>query len=302
MTDDQPDLYSLLGVHALPQPLVHSMHANAFGEAMVHLQQGRLAEAKQLCAQLLAQDPHQPDILHGLGLIAMQEKTYTEALDYFQRAEKAQPENVTLQLNLGQLYLISRQYALAARCFQKALHLLNAFATLSANHAPDVVDKTAPHNVAAKFGLGQALGYLGQYQDALQALEAAIAQPEQLTKGDLALAWMHRGMALGALEKHDQAKPCFEHAIVLDPALTQAHFGLGNACYWLGEHAAAERHLKRTLKLEADHVPTIFLLATLLHETQRAEEALPYFERAATLVPELRQPHASTRNLASAQS
>lgn len=300
MTDDQPDLYSLLGVHALPQPLVHGMHANTFNEAMTHLQQGRTTEAKQLCAHLLAQDPDQSDILHGLGLIAMQEKAYTEALDYFQRAEKGQPKNVTLQLNLGQLCLITRQYGLAARSYQKALHLLNAFVTLSGDHVPDVADKTALHIAAAQFGLGQALGYLGHYQDALQALEAAIAQPDQLTKGDLALAWMHRGMALGALEKHDEAKPCFERAIVLDSALTQAHFGLGNACYWLGEHAAAERHLKRTLKLEADHVPTIFLLATLLHEAQREEEALPYFERAATLAPELRQPHASTRNQVSA--
>lgn len=305
MTDDEPDLYALLGVHDLPAPLKHSMNQNGFDAAMAHFRQGNTAEAKQMCLQLLEKDPQHPDVLHALGLIAMQEKAYAQARDYLLRAINQQPQDMTIHLNLGQLYLLIKHYALAARVFKGLLGAL-APDEGAADEASDLAcdpssqrpagaaslhPMVSPAVAAAQLGLGRSLGHLGEYAAALQALEAAITLAGHLSPAEQGLAWMHKGMALGALEQHDAAVPCFEQAIALNPSLVQAHFGLGNACYCLGERVAAEVHLRKTLALDAAHVPANLLLGRLLHQSERSAEALPYFQRTAELAPELLQPH-----------
>jgi len=59
-------------------------------------------------------------VLNDLGVQALQEKNRDLALDYFEKATKAEPKIVEAFTNLGALYLESASYSAAEKVFQKA--------------------------------------------------------------------------------------------------------------------------------------------------------------------------------------
>lgn len=266
MSADQPDLRALLGVNALPANLRHSINSGLFEQAMAQLQQGYLPEACALCEQALAQDENEPDLLHLLALIAMQEKNYPLAIERFSQVIKLQPGNAAVYFNLGQVLLLSDQFALAEKAFSRVL-------------------QASPDMAAALSGMGQALGYLGRFEEALQFLQQALASQDKLSAPELARAWLHQGMAQGALGQRTQALQSFEHALALDEGLAQAHYGMGNALMSLGKLDEAKASLKRALALDAKFPPALFLLGRLLLQQQHYVEAGQYFDEAIALAP-----------------
>lgn len=66
-------------------------------------------------------------LYNNLGMIALQDKNRDLALDYFEKATKAQPPTAAPYVNLGSLYLQSRSYVDAEPLFRKALDIDEEF-------------------------------------------------------------------------------------------------------------------------------------------------------------------------------
>lgn len=86
-------------------------------------------------------------LYNNLGMLALQEKNRRAAIDYFEKAVKAEPPTAAPLVNLGALYLQSRSYELAHPLFERAV----------------AVDDEMED---AYLGLGASLEGLGKFEEA----------------------------------------------------------------------------------------------------------------------------------------
>lgn len=166
----------------------------ALGLAQQHHQAGRLAEAESLYRQLLQALPHQPDLLHLLGVLLLQSGKADEAVGLIQAASQLAPERPDFCNNLG-LALQSRgRLSEAIVQFELALHRQGDYFEACNN-------------------LGNALRLAGRHQDALSRYQrAAELAPE---RGEV---FYHLAQQYQELNRIGAAALALERAAELLPA------------------------------------------------------------------------------------
>jgi tetratricopeptide (TPR) repeat protein len=153
-------------------------------QALCHHQTGQLAEAEQIYRQVLAIDPHHPDSLHLLGMIAFQTGRDEAAVDLIRKAIAIKGNAASYHSNLGNVLQAQGKLAEAGVCFQRALVL-----------KPDLAE--AHLNLGNIFkAQGDVNSSLACYHRALAlnpgSAEAAIAESMALLlKGDFAAGWQN---------------------------------------------------------------------------------------------------------------
>ncbi|HJQ38939.1 MAG TPA: tetratricopeptide repeat protein, partial [Thermoanaerobaculia bacterium] len=99
-------------------------------------------------------------------------------------------------------------------------------------------------------------------------------------------AWMNYGLTRMAKGDYRGAKSDFEHAATLVPDYSVLEINRGIVEGQLGDPAAAERHFRRALQLNAD-ANSHFFYARWLEKRGRKAEALPHARAAVRLSPAL---------------
>lgn len=159
-----------------------------FGIACAQL--GRSEEASRELKLVLALDQNnslQALVLNTLGVLAAGKERYSQALDYFIRANKVGPELMEAWFNRAAVSYNLQRYAEAVEAFQRARDL-------------------APEDWEINFYLGKACGYLEQYNHALQSLERAYhLNPRE------PLITFEMGLICRILGRKNQAQ-CYFHA------------------------------------------------------------------------------------------
>ncbi len=112
-------------------------------------------QAQVLLRRVLALEPHHPDALNNLGLIAYRAHCYPEAIDLIGRALARAPGRAAFHNNLGVLYSVSGRRREAIEPFTRAV-------------------AGAPANAAFRCNLGNALKECGDFARALEEFRAAI--------------------------------------------------------------------------------------------------------------------------------
>jgi predicted TPR repeat methyltransferase len=87
------------------------------------LANGQLAQARDMCLQALQQQANHPLALHVLGAIALHADRPDVAVDFFRRAEAAQPENAALHCDLATAWRETGHGTEAIRHYRLALAL-----------------------------------------------------------------------------------------------------------------------------------------------------------------------------------
>lgn len=113
-------------------------------------------------------------------------------------------------------------------------------------------------------------------------------------EGIILSSWAAERGGLGALSLVKQAKALYEKAIEIDGKVLDgsAYASLGVLYHkvpgWplgFGDKAKAESLIKQALAIKPDGIDPNFFYAELLADTGRAEQALPYLERALAAPP-----------------
>jgi predicted TPR repeat methyltransferase len=168
-------------------------------------QQGRLEQARELYAQVLAASPRQFDALHLSGVIARQQGDPARAVDLIRAALQVDGSQARAHSNLG-----------------AALQDLGQ--AEAALHAYDAALRLDPRYALAWDNRGNALRRLGRLREALDSYERALAlQPAS------ADAWCHRAIVLNDLGRHADAASSAEQALAARANYPDALLALGNA-------------------------------------------------------------------------
>ena len=180
----------------------------------------------------------------------------------------------------GKAHLADRQYTEAVAAFQKAI----ALAADLDNNSQD----SHPENTHIYVHLGAAYIGMKAHQNAIEALQHAIAQD-----ADLVDAHYNLGYAYVEQGTYDQAIPHLERAIAIAPHLKRAHYSLARAYRESGNLEAATNAITETLRLDPDYQRAHEFADIIKQEhynrgitylnDERYSEAVTAFQNAITL-------------------
>lgn len=200
--------------------------ARTFQQALELHHQGRIAEAEQVYAAVLAARPEHFESLQMLGVIKLVRGDLPAALRLVGAALKQRPTSPQVLLNHGNVLDAMKRHEEALANFDEAIRRKSRFAEA--------------HN-----SRGSALIALERYEAALDSLRRAIA-----IKPDYAEAFYNQGNALRLLDRHDEALKSFDRAIALRPNYAKAHCNRGVALEALQRSAEALTEFDRALTIQ----------------------------------------------------
>ncbi|MEP6959201.1 MAG: tetratricopeptide repeat protein [Nitrospirota bacterium] len=136
--------------------------------------------------------------------------------------------------------------------------------------------RRSPNNADARLKLAQGLYRIGDLDAALDECRVALK-----LESHNARAYLQLGVTLMAKQDGHAAAIALMEAILLDPALTHAHYSLGSVQYSLGNLTASIQSYRRALDLQPNFPDACYHLALVLKLTNRHREAVQFMEKAA---------------------
>jgi Flp pilus assembly protein TadD len=215
------------------------------------------------------------------------------ALDAFRRATELDPENAQAYVSMGTVYMRLNRQAEAQRTFRKAIDL-------------------APEDATAHVGLGQSLKLSGDPDGAIVELDRALELDPQNADAAYTLALVYQDLGdpereIAALERTVAIDPLrsLAHSRLADIYLSRqmypeavaelkavltgrtpvdyVHTRLAEAYYSMGDVAAAEEETRKEIALAPKSASAHAVLARLLAETGRFDEARAEYGTAVRL-------------------
>lgn len=249
--------------------------------------------------------------LKGLGQIALLERDYPAAIDYFNRALELQPRASSIHYPLAQALRASgdregakahleQRGVLEPRVKDPQLDSLYALKNNAAVHYVrgmkgvrsgefEVAAKffarglsMEPDNTHARVSLARALYLTDNSQAAEQELRRVLAiQPDNV------FALFLLGLLYDGAGNYPEAMRLYQQVLQHDPAHAGANYYLGNHYYREQRFAEAARHYAAVIPADEKHVGAhILLLASREHAGISDRELAEGLQRALTLVPE----------------
>lgn len=213
--------------------------------AVQHHRNGNLAEAEAIYRQVLSISPNQPDVLHLMGILAIQAGKLEIAADVIRRAITLNPTEPTYHANLGEALMRGGKLDEAIESFRQSIELGPVYEAwnnlgnalgrrgdldeaIAAFHSAIALDPRLPE---AHSNLGDALKQQGKLTEAMEAIDKALA-----IHPGLMAAHNNRGICLRALGRYDDAVESYRHALNLSPALSILHYNLAATLLLKGDY------------------------------------------------------------------
>lgn len=189
---------------------------------------GNLRQAKQACRNLLATSPQDPTALQVMGAIAYQQADWPQAVEWLGKTVAVAPNDASVHFNFAEALRESGNR-------DEATQELRATLALSSDHVPALVT------------LARLLGESGDGKNIREAL-TLLDRAAKRAPSDAKL-YLVRG-SLRFRSEQPGATDDLARAVHLDPNLALAHFYLGLAAAKGGDFAQADVSLARVIELE----------------------------------------------------
>jgi tetratricopeptide (TPR) repeat protein len=203
--------------------------ATLFKQGLELHQQGQLAQANQIYAQVLALQPVHFDALHLSGVIAAQSKNSALAVELIGKAIEINPKNAAAYSNRGNALKELKRMDEALTSYDRAIEI-----------KPDYAD--------AHSNRGNALKELKRMDEALTSYDKAIA-----IKPEYAEAYYNRGIALQELKRLEEALVSYDKAIAIKPDYAAAYYNRGIALKELKRYEEALVSNDKAIAVKPDY-------------------------------------------------
>jgi len=232
---------------------------------------GNLAQASQLCSQIVAQRPRMAEAhnlmgailnaqgesaaavkalqraihLNGnnaqfysnLGEVERRRGKFPEAMVALKRATSLDPESAQAWNNFGILRYDRREFNAAVECYERAISINDAY--------PEA------HN-----NLANALRALGRNDEAVEHYQRALLIRENYPE-----AYNNMAAILRARDEFAEAEHSYRKAISLKPSYIEAYGNLASLLAHCGRDDEALRVLGQAIDINSKHVPTLLQIA-----------------------------------------
>jgi tetratricopeptide (TPR) repeat protein len=197
-----------------------------------------------------------------LGITAIQNKDYEQAVEHFKNAIDEEPNNPIAYINFGNLLARINETERAERFFQKAITLDSESAT-------------------AYYGLANLYYEQERYEEAAKLYEKAIRFDIQGAD-----AYFMLGKCFERLENPKLALPYLQRAAELEPKDVQIRLSFGIGLGALEMFKEAEPEFKYVIQEDLNNADAHYNLGVLYAvSTDRTDDALYHLKQAYTLQP-----------------
>jgi len=239
------------------------------GKAVVETAAAQMAEFRRKTAAESTEktrlSAEQTESLHALGYMGSDSAPANDS-----NADGADPKQ---KIAIANLLYDAMVYTENER-FQEAVPVL------------EEVLKQEPHTLMAYLLLGRAYVSLKEYQNAIAPLQHVVE-----TTPDNALAHYQLGCALVKTGQWNEAAPHFEAAVSEMNSSAMMHFYLALVYQQTSRNDEALVEFKDALRWDPKNFPANLLLGRMYIKQQKAADALPLLQKAATLRPDAIDPH-----------
>ena len=223
-------------------------------------------EASEKAHTVIKTEPMNSVAWHILGLSAMQQDRYQEAVGYLKKAIQGQAKALyyfNLGLAFKRLGQINEAIDAYRDCLKKDPKLIRAWSNLGnayrvqeRNYEAERCYKKAidlePDNALAHFNLGILYHLDKRYDDAIKAYRRTIKYDPSHAK-----ALSHLGTLYSKLGRYQKSLHYYEKSIELDPYQFEAYNHYGSALIELNRIEEAEIQLRKALKLKPKSAVTL---------------------------------------------
>jgi protein O-GlcNAc transferase len=223
--------------------------------------QGRVAEAKAICEEILVQQPDHWESFSLLAELEARQERPEKAIQLYSGLIDLRPDFAPAYYKLGNLYRKRGQLELALENYDRAIELDSHFANAFCNR-------------------GVVLGLLLRFEDALGSYERAIA----LNPLD-ALALYNRGDVLRELKRFKESLVSYDQAIALVPNYAEAYCNRGVLLQELKDSEAALISYNRSVEINSGLGFTYLNRGNLYREKKKMDMALADYDRAIEVDP-----------------
>ena len=224
-------------------------------------QSGDLAQAEQLCRELVEEYPDNLELLSNLGFILISSGKLDDAYACYRKAVHIRPDYLDGYYNLGIISQQKNEIDKAIFFYVKALEI-----------DPDFLD--------ANVNLGFIHQIRGNFEDAVQWYTGA-----SLLAPDNADILFNLGTCLQKSGKSEEAVTCFRKALLLrqDDAELYNNFGIALQDNFMLDEAIT--NYKKAIELKPHFPEAYFNLGTALKEDDKGEDSLSAYDSALALNP-----------------
>ena len=234
----------------------------------IYLELDRLQDARSNYALALQKESNNAAAHYGLGQVALAQRSYTEAVEHFERALALAPEANRIH------YALAMAYRGLQNPEKAKLHLAQQ-GTVGVRVADPLMDRLQRLVQGARVHLvrGKIALEAKRYEEAAAEFRKAIA-----AEPDSVPAHVNLGAALTQLSDLKGAAEQFEKALLIDPNNLNAHYNLAVLLANDKHHQQAIVHLQKVYVLNPNDFSARFFLAQQLLNANRADEALKVAE------------------------
>ncbi len=285
--------------------------ASAIRHAAACYQAGRLDEAAEACAAVLAAYPGHFDAHYLAGLVKIDQGDPAAAIPLLTKAIKLRPRSPDAALNLSVALRAVGDAGSALAQSDRALALRPTFAEAHNNRGNALRALGRPHDALASYD--QALAQRFDYADALNnraavlldlgRAEEALASCTQAIalQSDFADAHFNRGNALRALGRYQRAIASYDEAVRYQPFYGTALASKSAILMLLNRHKEALAAARDCVARDPRQVDALINCGTAAQHLGRLAEAIAAYdaaiEIAPRLIPALRNRAAALRDL-----
>lgn len=267
-----------------------------FRQAIAFQQRGQLAEAQAAGEALLKLLPGHADILHFLGIVAIQKADFPRAEELIGEAIRANPNSAAFHGNHGYVLLQLGQLERAVRCYDRAIALNPNNASAYCNRG--IAFQRLKQTAAALLDYGKAIAIKVDYAEAYcnrgSALHELGKLPEAIADFDMAIslrpnfpaAYCNRGVVLFELDQLRAAVDSHDRAIALAPHYADAYYNRGNALQALNQFDRAIADYEQALALKPGHAEACNNRGIALQKLGWHDRAVAAHDQAIALNPE----------------
>ncbi|HEY8151512.1 MAG TPA: tetratricopeptide repeat protein [Vicinamibacteria bacterium] len=237
--------------------------------------------------------PERREAIQVLGLSHYLAGHLGEAIPFLEQTRAFAPENSDLAYILGMAYIQTRQPDRARETWARAFHVpadsaaahLLAAQMMVRAEMEDMAQaeltaalKKDPRLPQAHLLLGQAALFRGRLDEAI-----ALFDKELETSPGSAMAFYRMGDAYTRQLQWDKAIGALQRSVWLNPYFSGPYILMGKAYQAKGDRGAAEGMLRRAIGYDPNNKTAHYLLAQVLQQLGRAEDAKKEFDIAQRL-------------------
>ncbi len=253
--------------------------------------------ARDLYAQVLAQDPANAIAWHHLGLIEHVGGKHAAAAECIGKAVACKPNYAEAYANLTAVFRAAHKFEAALECAEKAIALDPSFAAAHSNFGNVLEDKgdleaalaayleacrLDPFFIEAHTNAAEILRKCGRCAEALRICEAISAN-----RPDAAMPHFCAGNILRDLSRPNELEAAYGRALALRPGFAEVHCNLGNILQHRGDLEGAVTAYGRAIALKPDMAEAHCNLGAAYETGRRISEAVDAYAKALALNPDL---------------